>query len=113
MIYLASPYASPNALLRSRRFICAREFVWHQMQLGVDLISPIVYGHQFARDFEAPIDHIAWQSFNEDLYTACNEVWVLQLSGWQESLGVQTEIFWAERDSKLIQYKGPLPHATV
>lgn len=113
MIYLASPYSSPNPLLRSRRFICAREFMWHHMQMGVVLISPIVYGHQFARDFDAPTDHRAWLTLNEDLYAGSSEVWVLKLKGWEESHGVNLEIAWAERDMKPISFKEPLPHASV
>ena len=113
MIYLASPYSHPDDHIRSRRFICAREYVWHHIQLGVDLISPIVYCHQFARDFGAATNAAAWLSFNEDLYQACTEVWVLRLLGWQESNGVQAEIAWAFRDMKPLQFKDPLPYALV
>lgn len=110
MIYLASPYTNPDPQLRSRRFIAAREFCVHHMNLGRVIFSPIVYGHQFSRDFGHPVEASHWRSLNESLMQAMTELWVLRLPGWEASVGVQAEIEWAERLSIPLDFHDPLPY---
>lgn len=113
MIYVASPYSHPEEGVRFRRYLQAREFCWLHMQMGKVLLSPIVYGHQFARDFGAPQDANFWSAFNSELFLRCDEMYVLKLDGWQESHGVQMELNWAEREGYVVSfheavYKEPL-----
>lgn len=108
MIYVASPYSSSDEGIRFRRYLQVREFCWLHMQMGKLLLSPIVYGHQFARDFGAPIDAEFWANFNSELFLQCDTMYVLKLKGWQDSLGVQMEIRWAEREGYPIEFHEPV-----
>jgi hypothetical protein len=108
MIYVASPYSHSDHSIRFQRYLQVREFVWLRMQMGETVISPIVYGHQFARDFSAPIDAHYWESFNLSLFLACNKVYVLKLAGWEKSYGIAMEIAWAESANLPIEYHEPL-----
>lgn len=112
MIYLASPYTHDDETVRFRRYIAAREFSREQMRQGIQLFSPIVYGHHYVSDFEEAISFVFWQPFNEHMLRASQELWVLMLKNWQESVGVAAEIALATKLSLPIAYKEPLPHAS-
>lgn len=113
MIYLASPYSHDEPLVRTRRFLWTREFVWQQLQLGQPLFSPIVYCHQFARDFGAGIDADTWAHLNLPAMERASALWVLELPGWEESRGVAFELSYANRIGLQIEHKEPLPYATL
>lgn len=108
MIYVASPYSSSSETERFQRYLQVREFCWLQMEQGKTLISPIVYGHQYARDFNAPTDAASWHTFNHELFLRCDEMYVLRLRGWEDSIGVQLEMRWADRAGKPITYFDPI-----
>jgi hypothetical protein len=113
MIYLASPYSHPDPAVRTYRFQAARAFTWHHHRLGSVIFSPIVYGHQFACDFQAPTDAASWAHFNESILEVASEVWVLRLSGWDQSIGIMREIEFAENFSIPVSEKDPLPYAPL
>ena len=111
MIYLASPYSHPEPHIRTRRYILARDFTYHHISLGAPIFSPIVYGHQFARDLEAPTDAVSWAPFNRVMLDAAEEMWILTLPGWEESAGVQAEILHMEQAKTPYKFVEPLPNA--
>lgn len=111
MIYLASPYTHPEELIRARRYIAAREFVFDALQRGYPVVSPIVYCHQFARDFGAPVDAKSWFHLNKVLLDKAETLWVLKLQGWDESTGVIMEIEYALQRGLTVSYREPLAHA--
>lgn len=111
MIYLASPYSHPYEQIRHRRYIGAREFVYDALTKRIPVMSPIVYAHQFARDFGMAIDAASWMFFNEQFLILCDEVWVLRLQDWEKSVGVAQEIRMAEELDMNVTYVDPMPHA--
>lgn len=105
MIYLASPYSSPSLTLMVSRYYRARKFTTKQLQSGVAIFSPIVYGRQMEGEMgKAAAD---WASFNNDMLPLCGEVWVLCLPGWMDSVGVAAEIKLAESLSIPVRYFEP------
>lgn len=108
MIYLASPYSHSDLNRRFRRFLAAREYVWSIMPAPI--FSPIVYCHQFDRDFDAPMDHTPWKPMNDWYLDHCSEMHVLRLLGWEESAGVTYEIERAQARGLPTTYVDPLPH---
>jgi len=113
MIYLASPYSHAEERVRVRRYLYTREFVYRQLAKGVPLVSPIVYCHQFARDFDAPTDAVSWLPLNAALIEAAKGLWVLKLDGWEDSVGVKMEIEKADLLGLPITYKEPLLYAEI
>lgn len=111
MLYLASPYSHPEERVRTRRYLATREFVYAQLQLGYPLVSPIVYCHQFARDFGAPLDAKSWRYLNESLLIRSEAVWVLTLQGWDSSVGVKAELEAAELLGLPVTHCEPILHA--
>lgn len=96
MIYLASPYSAPTEALEKLRFQQTRDFVAKQIKLGYVIFSPIVYCHQFKIDFGFAGDADYWAEFNLAILHRAKQMWVLQLTGWEQSRGVQTELAWAK-----------------
>lgn len=78
------------------------------MERGLFVFSPIAHTHpiitagsvtqlaQFGWEF--------WAAYNELLISRCDELHVLMLDGWRESVGVTAEIAIAERLNKPVKY---------
>lgn len=107
MIYLASPYSASSETLEKLRFQQTRDFVAKQLRLGYVLFSPIVYCHQFKIDFGFAGDADFWAEFNLAILHRCKQMWVLQLTGWQQSVGVQNELAWAKALDIPVIYRSP------
>jgi hypothetical protein len=110
MLYLASPYSHPDEQRRFRRFLAAREYVWQRMGQGELIFSPIVYAHQFDRDFQAPFDHTPWIPMNKWYIENCRFIEVLKLRDWEQSEGIKQEIALARSINKHVVYVAPLDH---
>jgi hypothetical protein len=113
MIYLASPYSHPDEWERHRRFIAAREFCYYQTQMGVAIFSPIVYGHQFSRDFDAPYTFEPYIDFNCAMLELCSELWVLLYPHWDKSRGIAYELDFAAKRNIPVTYKEVPPHVSL
>lgn len=91
MIYLASPYSHPDPAVRQRRFEDAVAATTAILRAGRLCFSPIAHSHPL---------HLAglgggwetWRRFDEWFIERCSFLWVLQLDGWRESVGVRAEI---------------------
>ena len=108
MIYLASPYTSPYASVRSTRFHAVRNYANLCMQRGETVISPIAYGHQFEINYNTGVAFKYWKDLSERLILASNEVRVLQLPGWKKSFGVAHEIEFAKHNGIKVTYADPV-----
>jgi len=103
MIYLASPYSHPKEEVRTMRFNRAVDAVIALHRQGKFVFSPIVHSHPLAlcglggtwKD---------WAAWDEAFMRRCSSVLVLQLDGWQHSVGVQAEIEMAARLGKMVAY---------
>lgn len=96
MIYLASPYSSPDPAIVEQRFAftmkCLAELIGKR---GLFVWSPIVHCHEMAVRYKLPKDAAYWQRFSIDFIRRCDGMYVLKLPGWKESIGVQEEIKFA------------------
>lgn len=107
MIYLASPYSSTYPDIVHSRFEDTMEFISSRIP-RFPIFSPIVHCHELAKKYNLPTDAQSWQEYNESFLSRANKLWVLQLDGWQKSLGVRKEIdYWivSHKKSFCIQYE--------
>ena len=104
MIYIASPYSDDDPAIRQHRFEQARDCVLFHTKKGTLALSPIMYFHQLAVDNDLALDADSWWLLNRQLMDACDELHVLKMDGWQDSLGVQKEIEYALRTSMYVEY---------
>jgi len=106
MIYLASPYSHPDAAVREMRFRDACRAAAKLMRLGHPVFSPIAHGHCICTH-GLPTGWRFWEPFDRQQMEHCDEVVVLMLDGWRESVGVQAEIRIAVELGKPVRYLGP------
>lgn len=106
MIYLASPYSHPDAMIRRQRFHAACRVAANLLASGMAVFSPIVHGHPLVRH-GLPTDWSFWERFDRDHITRCDEVVVLMLDGWRDSVGVAAEIRIAGELGKPVRYLAP------
>jgi hypothetical protein len=103
MIYLASPYSHPDPVVREQRFQAACRATAALLRAGEAVFSPIVHGHPLA-DYGLPTGWEFWERFNRTFLERCDEVVVLMLDGWRQSVGVQAEIRIAQELGKPARY---------
>ncbi|NJL70371.1 MAG: DUF1937 family protein [Candidatus Competibacteraceae bacterium] len=108
MIYIASPYSSPDRGIQEARFEAAEYFTAYWLQRGRMVFSPIVYCHRMAAIHHLPTDFTFWRNFNEAMLDRALELWVLKLDGWQVSDGVSSEMKMALARHLPLSYHDPV-----
>lgn len=97
MIYLASPYTHREAYVRYQRYVAARTALAAMLRSREWAYSPIVHCHDLARVHDMPTDAEFWKDYNFYMLGRSTELRVLQLTGWDISVGVGMELSEAKR----------------
>lgn len=94
MIYLLSPYTHPNECVLFQRFKAACQAVATLKTMGVEAFSPIVHNHPIQRYLlkGTPCDYQACRSWSDQFLRWCSGGVVLCIDGWEESVGIKSEI---------------------
>jgi hypothetical protein len=95
MLYLASPYSSPDPAVRQARYEANRTMVAHLACKGYIVYSPIVHFHPVAVAHQLPTEFAFWQAQNRGMIDHADSLYVLQLEGWNSSIGVASELQYA------------------
>jgi hypothetical protein len=103
MIYLASPYSHENLAVREQRFREACRAATALLLAGHAVFSPIAYSHGLVQ-YGLPIDWSFWEWHDKEMLARCDEVMVLMLDGWEDSVGVREEIRIARELGKHVRY---------
>lgn len=111
-IYLACPYSHADAAVREWRYQAVTK-VAAMLILSQDVmvLSPISHSHPIVTltdDVELGSDYNYWMPFDEEMMDWADEIWVLELDGWEESEGVSQERDYATSQSKPTRYIDPL-----
>ncbi|MBX3399531.1 MAG: DUF1937 family protein [Gemmataceae bacterium] len=107
MIYLASPYSHPDPAVREERFRAACRATAALLRAGEVVFSPIVHSHPLV-EFELPTAWSFWERIDRAHLKRCDEVAVLMLDGWRESVGVREEIGIARALGKPVRFLDPV-----
>jgi hypothetical protein len=104
MLYLACPYSHPNPQIRDDRFRIVNHAAAKLMQAGIVVFSPLSHSVPISSELSDTMtqSHEFWMLQDLPILRRCDEILVLGLRGWHESLGVRQEIFEA------ITYKIPI-----
>lgn len=108
MIYLATPYTHADKHIEIQRFETVTKEAARIMELGQNVISPITHGVPLCMvNQNLPTDFLFWHNHCLDLLKRCDEMYVLEVDGWKESRGVQTEIEFARKRNIPIHFIKP------
>lgn len=98
LAYLACPYTSSDPRVCADRVEAADWFAAALMADGYSVFSPISHGHRIAQHLDPNLaeSHCFWMKQSIDLLRRCDELFLLPLEGWGQSLGVEIEIGFCE-----------------
>lgn len=91
MIYLASPYSSPDPLVMRTRFLLAEQVTATLIGRGHYAYSPIVHCHEMAQKYKLSTDFGFWRQYCLDTLRFANALFILKIEGWDTSTGVTEE----------------------
>ena len=103
MIYLASPFTHDDPAVRQQRYEAACRAAAALISQGQIVFSPISHSYGISADGLPPDWHF-WEKHDRRYLEVCDELAVLMLDGWQESVGVQAEIAIAREYGKPITF---------
>ncbi|HVJ67064.1 MAG TPA: DUF1937 family protein [Caulifigura sp.] len=109
MIYLAAPYSHPSPTVRRQRYWEACRAAAGLLRAGHAVFSPLQQGHPLVEDHGVPMDWAWWALACMEYLTRSDEIIVLTLNGWSESVGVTAEIGIARTLGKPVRYLAPSP----
>lgn len=100
-IYLASPYSHASDAVMIQRYEAALDFlglaVVDPMLSGFFIFSPVATWHPVAIRKCLPKSAVFWRQTNEREMLHAHAVFILDIPGWKESVGVSFEIDFAHR----------------
>lgn len=103
--YLASPYSHPDPDVREERYLQACQAAGALMELGSIVLSPIAHSHPIEKHgIGRVMPGEFWKRQDVPLLRHADELIVLCLDGWEESVGMRWEITMAHSLNIPIQY---------
>ncbi len=104
LIYLASPYTAKSKKLMHERFKEISKVGAKLVMKGHILFCPISQSVALAKYGNLKTNWAFWKTFDLTVLSKCDELWVVKMPGWKESVGVQAEIQYAEDNGIKIRY---------
>lgn len=106
LVYLASPYTHEDAAVMDARCKEAQKEAARLMLDGFAVFSPIAHSHGLADYIPEALrrDAVFWLEQDFPLLARCDELRVLCLPGWEESVGVRAEIEFAHARGIPVSY---------
>jgi len=95
ILYLASPYTSPEPTVRGDRVELASIAAAQLMMQGHCVFSPITHGHHVAAHLTVSTDHEFWMAQCIPILQLCDALMLLPQEGWRQSRGVAEELAFA------------------
>ena len=107
IIYLVLPYTHKNKEVEDFRALFSDFVLAELSRQGHTVIAPVSMCHHAARRFGLPTDWKFWEKVDSEILKVCDKLMVVQLPGWEESVGVTAEVKLAKEMEKEIVYAEP------
>jgi len=107
LCYLASPYSHPDTAIMEQRRVAVCRAAGDLIASGVAVISPIAHNVAILRETGVTCGWAFWREQDLALLSACNKLLVLQLPGWEDSIGVRAELAAARQLGMTIEFIPP------
>lgn|SRR5574343_574904 len=111
VIYLAGPYSSDDPKILTKRWKMYNKISSTLISnKDVYVFSPITYSHpivhqkNFNKDFWT---YEYWMPFDKHMLAVCDEMWIVDIEGWDKSKGVLDEIEFAKANNIKIKMVTP------
>jgi hypothetical protein len=108
LIYLASPYSHLDPAIKQARVIAVARVAGELINQGYLVFSPVAHGETIVLNNPGfGDDWQRWQLVSRGMIAKCDEVWIAMIDGWNESMGVRSEISIAYDLKKPVQFLCP------
>ena len=97
VIYLAGCYTAYHRYVRQIRFHRLTKTSAMMVAKGYVNFSPITQSHEQCLAHQLPHTWKFWRRVDTAILERCDEIWILDDKGWNESVGVTAEIKIAKR----------------
>jgi len=108
LVYLAGPYVHEDKKVMAKRFKTFSKVAGKLMATkDVYVFSHITHGHPI--DMTAKFPSFFWLTFSIGMLEKCDEMYILDIEGWQDSVGVKAEIEYAREHNipiKMVTKRG-------
>ena len=94
LIYLAAPLGHQDPSVRAERFDNVNRYYGYLIRERTLVLSPLSFGASLD---EANISNSVWYALGLQFLARCDEMRILALDGWDESVGVSLEIRYARQ----------------
>ena len=94
LIYLAAPLGHPDPSVRQERFDSVNRYCGYLIRQHELVFSPLSFGATLDED---AISNSAWYALGLQMLSRCDELRILGLDGWQDSVGVTLETRYARQ----------------
>jgi len=91
-VVVVAPFNTPDVELKKKRVHTIGVYCGELFKQGIVPVSALLLGLAIAEHNELPTDTATWIKFNKGQIRSCDEMHVLMLEGYLNSIGVQTEI---------------------
>lgn len=108
MIYLASPFAHPDAEVRNARLVASEDASHWLLQHNLPNFAPIAHNARAAERLD-PLRASSYFMLAFAILDTCSSMYILDIDGWKTSRGVLLEIGYAlsrEMDLFMIRKTG-------
>lgn len=95
VVFLSVPFSHPDSRIRIHRYLEAQKHVDQLAQKGILAICPVITFYDVAERVyagELNISHEQWMDVSLSALSICKVCHVLQIEGWDVSVGVTQEI---------------------
>lgn len=109
LVYLGTPYSGIKEDKAFRAEVV--DMISKDMaNKGLMVYSPISSWHNIAIKYNLPSDFKFWLDMCESFLSKCGKIVVIQLPGWEKSIGLTHEIEFAKKHGLEIEYLDPAPY---
>ena len=104
LIYLAAPLGHPDPYIRQERFDSVNRYCGYLIRQHELVFSPLSLGASLDED---AISNNAWYALGLQMLSRCDELRILALDGWEDSVGVSLETRYARQLRILVSIADP------
>lgn len=108
--YLACPFSHSDPEVQLKRHSIVNQVTYAFHQKGKLVYSPLTHNIPLKQLDKQSSGWGIWEKFDRAMLMRCDELIVLKLSGWKESIGVMAEISFAKELNLPIQMIEPESH---
>lgn len=101
--YLGSPFSHPNEEIRVFRLKAVTQMACDLIQQGLIIYSPLTHNFPLIQlGLVSSFEY--WKTADLNLLSRCDKLLVFKLEGWEQSIGLQTEIKFAKENNIPVEF---------